>query len=114
MVPSGKFILSGFVVTHLLSTFTLSIIKIVVAPVSAIALFAAMVSAFEYCGMGLPNVARSVIAIKGHSRTFVLLIFLQGGQLDVMVVAPSSSWTTVLLALLFKVGFNERILAETK
>ena len=109
VVPSGKFILSNFIVTCLLSTSALSMIKIVVVPVSAIALFAAMLSAFKYCGMGLPNVAQAVAATNGRS-----LICLWGERLDVMMVASSSSQTTILLADLFKVGSKGRILAETE
>ncbi len=92
----------------------LSMIKMIVAPVSAIALIVAMVSMFKYCSMGLPNMARAVSTIKGSSRTFVLLIFLRGEWLDVMMGASSSLWTTLLLAVLFKVGSKEIILAETK
>ena len=109
VVPSGKFILSNFIVTCLLSTSALSMIKIVVVPVSAIALFAAMLSAFKYCGMGLPNVAQAVAATNGRS-----LICLWGERLDVMMVASSSLQTTILLADLFKVGSKGRILAETE
>jgi hypothetical protein len=47
VVPSGNFILSGFVVPRLLSTSVLPMINIDIAPVSAIALFAAMVSALR-------------------------------------------------------------------
>ena len=74
VVPLGKFILSGFIATRLLLTFALSMMNIVVAPVSAIALFAAMVSTFKYCGMGLPNVAQAAAAIEGCSCTAVLLM----------------------------------------
>ena len=74
VVPLGKFILSGFVATCLFSTSVLSMMKIVVAPVSAIALFVAIVSAFKYCCMGLPNVAQAVAAIEGCSCTAILLM----------------------------------------
>jgi hypothetical protein len=55
VVPSGKLILRGFVATRLLSTSASSMMKMAVVPVSAIASFAAMVSAFKYYGMKLPN-----------------------------------------------------------
>ncbi len=38
-------------------------IKLDVAPVSAIAWFVEIVSAFKYCGMGVPNNAWAVAAI---------------------------------------------------
>ncbi len=47
VAPLGKFILSGFVAISLLFTSALSMMKIVVATVSAMALFAVMVSAFK-------------------------------------------------------------------
>ena len=74
VVPSGEFILSGFIVIRLLLTSVLSMMKIVVAPVSAIALYAAMVSVFKYCNMGFPNVAQAVATIKGRSHTTILLM----------------------------------------
>jgi hypothetical protein len=74
VVPSGKFILSGLVVIPLLSTSALSMMNIAGAPVSAMTLFAAMVSAFKYCGMGVPNMVRAVAAIDGRPRTAVLLM----------------------------------------
>ena len=85
LVTLGKFILSSFVATHLLSTSALCMMKIVFALVSAIALFAAMMSAFKDCGMGLPNVTRAVAAINQR------LICLRGERLDVRMVASSSS-----------------------
>ena len=48
--------------------------NIAVAPVSAMALFAAMVSVFKYCGMGVPNMVQAVAAIDGRPRTAVLLM----------------------------------------
>jgi hypothetical protein len=43
--------------------------KMEVAPVLAMAWFVAIVIAFNYCGMGLPNNIRVAIAIVG--RTFL-------------------------------------------
>ncbi len=74
VVPSGKFILSGLVAIRLLSTSALSVMNIAVEPVSAMALFAAMVSAFKYCSMGVPNMVHAVAAIKGRPRAAVLLV----------------------------------------
>ncbi len=74
VVPSGKYILSGLVAIRLLSTSALSMVNIVVAPLSAMALFAAMVSAFRYCGIGVPNMVRAVAAIKGRLRVSVVLV----------------------------------------
>ena len=66
VVPLGKFILSGLVALRLLLTSALSMMNIVVAPVSAMALFAAMASAFKNCGIGVPNMIRAVAAIEGR------------------------------------------------
>ena len=66
--------LSGLVVICLLSTSTLSMMNIGVARVSAMALFAAMVSAFKYCGMGIPNMVQAVAAIYGRPHAAVLLM----------------------------------------
>ena len=74
VVLLGKFILSGLVAIHLLLTSALSMMNIAVAPVSAMALFAAMVSPFKYCGMGVPNMLRAVAAIDGCPRAAVLLV----------------------------------------
>jgi hypothetical protein len=74
VVPSGKFILSGLVAIRLLSTSALSMMNIAVAPVSAMTLFAAMISAFKYCGIGIPNMVCAVATIKGRLRVAVLLV----------------------------------------
>jgi hypothetical protein len=81
--------------------------KMVVVPVSAIASFAAMVSAFKYCSMGLPNIARAVAASNGR---FVL----HEERLDIMAVALSSWLFTVWPAVVRLVGSRERFTAETK
>ena len=74
VVPSGKFILSGLVAIRLLSTSALSMMNIAVVPVSAMALFAAKVSAFKYCGIGVLNMVRAAAAIEGRLRAAVLLV----------------------------------------
>jgi hypothetical protein len=107
VVPLGNLILSGFVATRLLSTSPSSMMKMVVALVSSIASFAAMVSAFKYCGMGLPNIARAVAASNGR---FVL----HEDWLDIMAVALSSLLFTVWPAIVRRVGSRERFIAETK
>ncbi len=70
VVLSGKFILSGLVVIRLLPISTLSMMNISVAPVSAMALFVAMVSAFKYCGMGVPNMVSSSWTTLTLANTF--------------------------------------------
>ncbi len=72
VVPSGKFILSGLVAIRLLLTSALSMMNIAVTPVSAMALSAAMVSAFKYCGIGVPNMVRADAAIKGRRRVSIV------------------------------------------
>ena len=62
------------VAVRLLSTSALSMMNIAVAPVSAMALFAAMVSAFKYCGIGVPNMVRAVAAIEGRRRASVVWV----------------------------------------
>ncbi len=114
IVPSGKLSLRGFFATCLFPTSALSMMKMAVALVSAIALFAAMVSAFKYCGMGLPNIARAVAMSNGRSRSHGALIFVRGECLEVMMVASSSLVLMVWPAMIRRVGSKERFLAETK
>ncbi len=114
VVPSGKFILSGLVAMRLLLTSALSMMNIAVAPVSAMALFAAMVSAFKYCGIGVPNMVRAVAAIEGRRRASVVWVVCWGERLDVTMVTSSSSWATVMLATTFKMGSKDITFAETK
>ncbi len=85
-----------------------------VAPVSAMALLAAMVSAFKYCGNGLPNMVRAVAAIEGCRRVSVVWVGRGGEQFDVMTVASLSLWSTVTLANTFKMGSKDITFAETK
>ncbi len=114
VVPSGKFIFSGLIAMRLLSTFALSMMNIAVAPVSAMALLAAMVSAFKYCSIGLPNMDRAVAAIEGRRGAFVVWVGRGGEQFDVMAVASLSMWSTVLLANTFNMGSKDITSAETK
>jgi hypothetical protein len=110
----GKFIFSGLVAMRLLSTSALSMMNIAVTPVSAMALLAAMVSAFKYCGIGLPNMVHAVAAIEGHHCSFVVWVGRGGEQFDVTTVASLSLWSTVTLANTFKTGSKDITFAETK
>jgi hypothetical protein len=60
---SGKFIVRGDKGIHLLSMSAPSIMKMEVAPVSAMAWLVPIVRAVKYCSMGLPNKTRVVAAI---------------------------------------------------
>jgi hypothetical protein len=53
----------GKEVMRLLSTLAPSMIKMEVAPLSVIAWFVTIVSAFKYCGMGVPNNVQTVAVI---------------------------------------------------
>jgi hypothetical protein len=110
VVPSGKFILSGFVAIRLLLTSALSMMNIDAAPVSAMALFAAMVSAFKYCGIGGPNMVRAVAAIKGCRRVSVVWVVRGGERLDVTTVTSSTFRATVT----FNMRSKYITFAETK
>jgi hypothetical protein len=66
-LPLGKLIVRGTVAGHLLSTSAPSILKIEVAPMLAMALLVAIVSALRYWGMGLPNNVWAAMAIEGRA-----------------------------------------------
>ena len=90
-LPSGKLIVSRSFAMRLLSMSSLSMMKMEVAPVSAMAWFVVIVIAFKYCDMGLPNNIRAAMAIVG--RTF--LATCQGAKtLDVTTVTLLSSVLT--------------------
>ena len=115
VVPLGKLILRGFVATHLLFTSALSMMKMTVVPVSAIASFAAMVSAFKYCGMVFPNIVQAVAMSEGWSRSRVALMFIREEWLEVMPVFSSTSVVTEWPEMSIRVGgFKERLFTETK
>jgi hypothetical protein len=61
----------------------------------------------KYCGIGLPDMDRAVAAIEGRQRAFVVWVGRGGEQFDVMTVASSSMWSTVLLANTFNMGSKE-------
>ena len=66
-LPSGKLIWSGLVATRLLTTSTPSIMKMDVAPVSAIAWSCAIVTAFRACANVVVVAEQSM---GGHVETF--------------------------------------------
>jgi hypothetical protein len=78
------------------------------------ALFAAIVRAFKYCGIGVPNMVRAVAAIEGRRRVSVVWVVRGGERLDVMMVTSSSLWSTVTLANTFKMRSKDITFAETK
>jgi hypothetical protein len=88
--------------------------KMTVTPVSAIASLAGMLSAFKYCGMGLPNIARAVAASDGRSCSHGALIFVRGEWLEEMTITSSSLVLMVWPVIIRRVGSKERFLAETK
>jgi hypothetical protein len=64
-LPSGKFIVRGFLATHLLTMSRPSMMNMDVAPVSATAWFVAMVNAFKHCGIVIGHgIGRKVIPAK--------------------------------------------------
>ncbi len=62
-VPSGRLMVSGRMVGRMFLHGVPSMMKIEVAPVSAIACYAAMTIALRYCGFGAPNNCCAVAAI---------------------------------------------------
>jgi hypothetical protein len=81
----------GLVATLLLTTSTPSIIKIDVAPVSAIACIAAINIALRYLDDGSPNIARAATASNVRALAETLRLSRGDVQLDVGIVASSSS-----------------------
>ena len=74
-LPSGKLIVRGVRVTCLLSTGAPSMMKIDVAPVSAMAWLVANVKALRYCGIGAPYSACAINARDGRWRgTFTCFV----------------------------------------
>ena len=65
-VPSGRLIVSGRTAGRRFLHGVPSMMKIEVAPVSAIACDAAMAIALRYCGFGAPNNCLAVAAIVVH------------------------------------------------
>jgi hypothetical protein len=108
-LPSGKLIVRGDIAICLLSTAAPSMMKMEVAPVSAIAWLAAIVRALRNCGIGSPQSALTVAAIEDGSL-FVHTGFLDT-QLEVVTVAVSSSSYDDILIW---VGSTELAVAEMR
>ena len=111
--PSGRLIVSGFVAILLLSTLTPSIIKIDVAPVSAIACDASIVIAFNTSCVGLPNICWAAAANELGCGKHTGGVAFAKRQLDVTTVRSSSS-SDVILQHIIWVGYEEKSDAETK
>jgi len=94
-LPSGRLTVSGFNANRLFSTSTPSITNMDVAPVSATAIFVAMVMAFKYCGFGLPYNILANAPNNFGSILFVWLLWV--ATFDVMTVLPSSSASVTTL-----------------
>ena len=92
-LPSGRLIVNGFFAGHLFLASTSSMTKIDVAPVSAIASSVAIVSAFKYCGIGLPytSLADAVIDVTCLGSCLFIELF------DVITVTSFLSDTSRLL-----------------
>jgi hypothetical protein len=107
-LPSGKLVVRGAVATNLLAMFAPSMMNIDVAPVSAIAWFAAIIKASGYCSIGLPNIALAVAANDG-AINFCIYFVLE--QFEITTVAVSFSMQVAVVGM---VGSRELGVAETK
>ncbi len=74
-VLSGRLIVSGCIAGRRFSHGVPSMMKIDIAPVSAIACDAAMAIALRYCGFGAPNISHAVAAIDFLMVSFPLRTF---------------------------------------
>ncbi len=108
-LPSGKLIVRGDTAIRLLSMATPSMVKMEVVPVSAIAWLSAIVRALRNCGIGLPQSALTIAAIKDNAL-FVCTGFVDA-QLEVITVAVSSSSYDDMLIW---VGSTELAVAEMR
>ncbi len=100
-LPPGRLIVSGFVAGLLFFTSNPSMTNIKVAPVSVMACEAAIVRAFKYCGMGLPNIHLAVSAIDVGALFGSDLFVAAFAMMTVMSLFVTSLSYTVLL---FSVG----------
>ncbi len=75
--------------------------KIEVAPVLAIASDAAILRAFRYCGMGLPNICPAIVARDIGACTGSTLFVI---AFDMMTVMLSVVTSIVYTALMFSMG----------
>ena len=98
-VPSGKLIVSGRTAGCRFLHGVPSMMKIKVAPVSAIACDAAMAITLRYCGFGAPNNCLAVAAIVALVAACPFLYDNSGVQFDVTIVMSSSSTTAVALMI---------------
>ena len=94
-VPSGRLIVSGRTARRRFLHGVPSMMKIDVAPVSAIACNSAMAIALRYCGFGAPNNCLAVAAIDVLVAAFSGLYAKSRVQFDVTTVMSSSSVTSV-------------------
>ena len=110
-VPSGKLIVRGFTAMHLLATSAPSIMKMEVAPVSAIARFGAIVIVLILCGDGWNQHG-------AHAAITCLVEYAATGVdtmrelFDVTIIASSSAHADLLV--MARVGFGNGLYAETK
>jgi hypothetical protein len=111
LLPSGKFMVSGWIAGWRFWTGVLSVTNIEVAPVFAIACNVAIVIALRYCGKGVPSRCRAAAA-----RFYLMVFFAKvvGDesvvQLEVTIVLSSS--TTFIVTLMICVESKEN--TETK
>jgi len=97
-LPSGRLIVSGFIAGRLFFMAAPSMMKIDVAPVSAIASDVAIVMAFRYCIDGLPKILLAVTAsYVGGRRGSARLVF----AFDMTTVMSSDATSPVYTALMF-------------
>ncbi len=107
-LPSGKLMVSGSVAMRLLSTSAPSMMKMEVAPVSAMAWFVVIVIAFKYCGIGLPNNVRAAMAIV--RRAFMAT----RRAVETLDVATVTSLSSILTGVDVGVGSRGVVYAEIK
>jgi hypothetical protein len=104
-VPSGRLMVSGRLAGRMFLHRVPSMMKIEVAPVSAIACDAAMAIALRYCGFGAPNNCCAVAAIVVPVVTCPLSTFDKSCvRFDVTIVL--SSLFTSGVALIIWVGYG--------
>ena len=105
-LPSGRLIVKGFVAGRLFFTSVPSIMKMDVAPVSAIASDVAIVIALRYCDDGLPNILPAVSLSDFGVRcgsAFLVVVF---DMTTVMSSTATSHLYTALLCLINALMFS--------
>ncbi len=110
---SGKLIVRDFFAMCLLTMSMLSITKIDVTPVSAIAWFVAITIAFKYCVVGLPNICLAIAMSNGRAWRLVVCAEMRL-VLDTLEVTTMTSLLSLPASDLIKVGSKEWVDAETK